>query len=192
MIVSPARQRSRVSQLSDSERECLRLVLLHMTSKQIARRLGVSPHTVDARVRMAMKTLKASNRTEAALMLQEVEGDANDSFSLSGTLQDLPLVSQPAANQNLPLYSNDVDYADLEEEHHFALGSLNDHAAAMSLPKVPTQNSSLLPVFFGKTIPKNTMSPYSRLAVIVGICVASILTLSITISALQSLSSLYR
>jgi FixJ family two-component response regulator len=72
MIVSPARQRSRVSQLSDSERECLRLVLLHMTSKQIARRLGVSPHipsSIAANVR-ERRSIESGLPIHAGLHLQ--------------------------------------------------------------------------------------------------------------------------
>jgi DNA-binding NarL/FixJ family response regulator len=41
----------RVTLLTDAERDCLRLVFQHMTSKDIARQLGGSPHTVDMRLR---------------------------------------------------------------------------------------------------------------------------------------------
>ena len=52
--------------LTDGQRDCLRLVYNHMTSKDIARILGVSPHTVDMRLRTAMKTLSVGSRIEAA------------------------------------------------------------------------------------------------------------------------------
>ena len=61
--------------LTDGQRDCLRLVYNHMTSKDIARVLGVSPHTVDMRLRMAMKTLSVGSRIEAArLLVQEEAG----------------------------------------------------------------------------------------------------------------------
>ena len=66
----------RVAQLSEGQRDCLRLVYKHMTSKDIARILNVSPHTVDMRLRTAMKTLAVANRIEAARMLVQSEGEA--------------------------------------------------------------------------------------------------------------------
>jgi DNA-binding CsgD family transcriptional regulator len=61
--------------LTDGQRDCLRLVYNHMTSKDIARVLGVSPHTVDMRLRTAMKTLNVGSRIEAArLLVQEEAG----------------------------------------------------------------------------------------------------------------------
>lgn len=61
--------------LTDGQRDCLRLVYNHMTSKDIARILGVSPHTVDMRLRTAMKTLSVGSRIEAArLLVQEEAG----------------------------------------------------------------------------------------------------------------------
>jgi DNA-binding CsgD family transcriptional regulator len=61
--------------LTDGQRDCLRLVYNHMTSKDIARVLGVSPHTVDMRLRTAMKTLSVGSRIEAArLLVQEEAG----------------------------------------------------------------------------------------------------------------------
>lgn len=61
--------------LTDGQRDCLRLVYNHMKSKDIARVLGVSPHTVDMRLRTAMKTLGVTGRIEAArLLVQEESG----------------------------------------------------------------------------------------------------------------------
>ena len=62
-----------ISQLTDGQRDCLRLVYRHMTSKDIARALGVSPHTVDMRLRTAMKTLSVGSRIEAARLLVDAE-----------------------------------------------------------------------------------------------------------------------
>ena len=64
----------RVTLLSDAERDCLRLVYQHMTSKDIARQLGVSPHTVDMRLRQAIRKLEVTSRIEAAraLVMDEI------------------------------------------------------------------------------------------------------------------------
>lgn len=64
----------RVAQLTDGQRDCLRLVYQHLTSKDIARQLGVSPHTVDMRLRTAMRTLDVASRIDAARALAFFEG----------------------------------------------------------------------------------------------------------------------
>lgn len=61
------------SDLTKGQLECLRLVRDLHTSKEIARRLGVSPHTVDARLRRAIEKLGVSSRTEAAKLLTAYE-----------------------------------------------------------------------------------------------------------------------
>lgn len=64
-----------VARLTPRERECLRLTG-RMTSKDIARHLGISPHTVDERIGAAVKKLGASDRRAAARLLQDHEGAA--------------------------------------------------------------------------------------------------------------------
>jgi DNA-binding CsgD family transcriptional regulator len=62
-----------VAKLSEGQRACLRRVLMHMSSKDIARELDISPHTVDQRLRVAMQTLGVANRFEAARILAQFE-----------------------------------------------------------------------------------------------------------------------
>lgn len=57
----------------DQLTDCLRLVYNHMLSKGIARSLGVSPHTVDMRLRTAMKVLGVATRIDAARLLMQDE-----------------------------------------------------------------------------------------------------------------------
>ena len=58
-----------VERLTEGQRECLRRVLRHMSSKEIARELGISSHTVDQRLRIAMHALGTTSRVEAAKLL---------------------------------------------------------------------------------------------------------------------------
>lgn len=74
----------RLARLTDKQRECLRLVYAHMSSKEIAPLLGVEPGTVDQYVKAAMRILGVSDRRAAAKMLAEQE---------DRTVQ--PLVYQP-------------------------------------------------------------------------------------------------
>ncbi|MFN3592504.1 MAG: response regulator transcription factor [Thermaurantiacus sp.] len=48
-------------------------MLAHLTSKEIARELGISPHTVDGHLRGALQRLGLQSRIEAALLLAAVE-----------------------------------------------------------------------------------------------------------------------
>lgn len=59
--------------LNEGQRDCLRLVLGHMNSKEIGRELGVSPHTVDQRLRRSMRLLNASSRFEAARKFSQID-----------------------------------------------------------------------------------------------------------------------
>ena len=72
-----------LASLTDGQRDCLRYVYSHMTSKDIARILQVSPHTVDMRLRTAMKALAVGSRIEAARLLVQAEaggGMGRDSY----------------------------------------------------------------------------------------------------------------
>jgi hypothetical protein len=51
------------------------MVFEHMSSKDIARSLSISPHTVDQRLRLAMRTLGVASRVEAARLLADAEGE---------------------------------------------------------------------------------------------------------------------
>jgi DNA-binding CsgD family transcriptional regulator len=62
--------------LTEGQKECLRLVASHYTSKEIARKLGISHFTVDQRLDAARNKLHASSRKEAALLFVSLEGGA--------------------------------------------------------------------------------------------------------------------
>jgi len=63
--------RARSSNLSDRELSCLVLVAEHLSSKEIAVRLGISPHTVDQHVRRALHRLGTPTRREAVRWLRQ-------------------------------------------------------------------------------------------------------------------------
>src|SRR5690606_4335578 len=59
----------RVAKLTEGQLDCLRLVAQHLSSKEIAVELGISPHTVDQRIRQALQTLGVSRRAHAARLV---------------------------------------------------------------------------------------------------------------------------
>ncbi len=63
----------RIDQLTEAQRECLRLVLTHHNSKEIAAIFGVSPSAIDKRIERAVQILGVGTRFEAARRLQQHE-----------------------------------------------------------------------------------------------------------------------
>ncbi len=61
-------ERSRIARLTDKQRQCMHLVVLRKSSKEIARQLGISKPTVDQRIAGARLILGAGNRDEAAII----------------------------------------------------------------------------------------------------------------------------
>ncbi len=58
--------------LTAKQREVLDLLIEHKTSKEIARHLRISPHTVDQRIQFAKEKLGASSRNEAAAVYRRL------------------------------------------------------------------------------------------------------------------------
>jgi DNA-binding CsgD family transcriptional regulator len=85
----------RVSRLTPGQIDCLRGVLHMKSSKEIAKDLGISSHTVDRRLKDAMRILEARTRLEAARML--VESGQEDYQRLA---YQLPAVGEPDYQQH--------------------------------------------------------------------------------------------
>src|SRR5688572_6789255 len=66
-----------VERLTPREREILRLVDRHLSSKQIARELGIRKDTVDEHLDKARQRLGVASRFEAARLLAASEGPAS-------------------------------------------------------------------------------------------------------------------
>lgn len=65
---------ARLGRLTAREKECLRRCLLPQTAKEMAAELGISPHAVEKRLKMARAKLGVSSSLAAARMLARVEG----------------------------------------------------------------------------------------------------------------------
>lgn len=61
--------------LKDIHKDCLRLAGRHYSSKEIARMLGISKHTVDQRLRYATQQMGATSRFEAARRFCDNDSD---------------------------------------------------------------------------------------------------------------------
>jgi DNA-binding CsgD family transcriptional regulator len=58
--------------LTDKQREVLDLLIEYKTSKEIAKRLAISPHTVDQRIEFAKRKLGARSRQELAVQYRQM------------------------------------------------------------------------------------------------------------------------
>jgi len=65
--------RHRIDALTDPQRECLSLASKRLSSKEIARVLGISKDTVDKRIQRAMVTLGVTSRLEALRLLDRMD-----------------------------------------------------------------------------------------------------------------------
>lgn len=63
-----------LARLTDNEKECLRRRLLPQTAKEMAIDLGISPHAVEKRLKMARAKLGLASSLEAARLLVAAEG----------------------------------------------------------------------------------------------------------------------
>ena len=200
----PETRLDQVDQLTEAQRRCLRLVLAHMTSKEIGRELQLSPHTIDAHLKAAMRTLGVSTRIQAARLLEEAEAwsealPEEDSDHQSLVYQ--PSVMAIAAemdeisdvSEGIGL-SRDVDYTNLVETYgEHEINSVHD--ANASSGTLAEQGGNILD-WFGKNrrhvqSRENRLSPSIRIMIIIFVCIISIFTLLSTVSALQLLSTLY-
>jgi len=107
----------------------LDLLIEHKTSKEIARILRISPHTVDQRIQFAKDKLGAHSRSEAAMAyrrLREIYGQVTYEDSgiavLAGPPQDGLVPQVPfqetlrgMRTQSIPSADTELDYAVVQE-----------------------------------------------------------------------------
>lgn len=84
-----ARTQAALARLTDNEKECLRRRLRQQSAKEMALELGVSPHAVEKRLKMARTKLGLSSSLEAARLLA-----ASEEYQRTGShASDLPVVA---------------------------------------------------------------------------------------------------
>jgi DNA-binding CsgD family transcriptional regulator len=171
---------SPIDRLSPGQIEVLLLVDLHHSSKEIAARLGISPHTVDQRIRGALDKLGVERRGEAARMV-------------AGSLSPDDPVYQRLIHQ-----SPHIDAAVLALHQQGAVGNQirhADRAGEASPPGDLTEQRS--PVGFGSPLqlpfatrshPSNEMSVGLRLLWIILIAIGATFSAGMYLAGLESLS----
>lgn len=184
-----------VTRLTPAQVDCLRLVLRHMTSKDIARALGISPHTVDMRLRTAMRTLGVASRINAARLLA-----ARELAEAGGVTAYQPLIYQPPdiavepplATMAAPVTTTGDAYSqlqhsrsdpDIDPDAGGPPRSVDDHRYGGGRYATPLAKS--LP--WGRV---NRLTPVARLAWIAAIAIGSALGFGAILAALEALKHL--
>ncbi len=168
---------SRVARLSQGQLDCLRLVDQHLSSKEIASELNISPHTVDQRIRVALHVLGVERRAQAARLISQHCGPYQ-------RLIDQPpyVETDPSAAQPLGTVSHQIRHADRAGGTGEA-GFITEQRPASFRP-------SLQMPFATRSNPRNEMSVGQRLLWIVLIATGAAFSAGMYLAGLESLARL--
>jgi DNA-binding CsgD family transcriptional regulator len=168
----------RVARLTDGQLECLRLVDQHLSSKEIAVELGISPHTVDQRIRQALQILEVDRRAQAARMVAQHGGP------YQRLIHQPPYIEPEAApGDHSGAVSNQIRHADRAGGAWESPGFHTEQKHGLSW-------SSLQPPFATRSHPRNEMSVGLRLLWIVVIAMGAAFSAGMYLAGLESLARL--
>jgi DNA-binding CsgD family transcriptional regulator len=169
----------RVARLTKGQLDCLLLVDQHLSSKEIAAELNISPHTVDQRVRQALQILGVERRTQAARIVARFQEPYQRLIHQSPHIEPKPNPSEPQA-----AVSHQIRHADRAGEAGEA-GFLTEQRPA-------SFRSSLQPPFATRSNPRNEMSVGQRLFWIAAIAIGSAFSAGMYLAGLESLARLLK
>ena len=169
----------RVAKLSRGQLDCLSLVDQHLSSKEIAAELNISPHTVDQRIRFALQVLGVERRSQAA----RIVGRYCEPYQR--LIHQSPHIELPSPGpHSTPAISNQIRHADRAGEA--GRPDLNTEQRPESFrPSLP------LP-FATRSYPRNEMSVGLRLTWIVLIAIGAAFSAGMYLAGLESLARLLK
>ena len=169
----------RVARLSSGQLDCLLLVDQHLNSKEIAAELGISPHTVDQRIRQSLVILGVERRAQAARAVSQYSGPYQ-------RLIHQPPYIEPERSRGHPegTVSHQIRHADRAGEAG-GPGFLTEQRPASFWP-------SLQPPFATRSNPRNEMSVGQRLFWIAAIAIGSAFSAGMYLAGLESLARLLK
>jgi len=170
---------ARVARLSAGQLDCLRLVDQHLSSKEIAGELDISPHTVDQRIRGALHVLGVERRSQAARIVAQYSGPYQRLIHQSPHIEPGVVSGQPEA-----AVSHQIRHADRAGEAGGA-GFRTEQRAATFVPSLP------LP-FATRSNPRNEMSVGQRLFWIAMIAIGAAFSAGMYLAGLESLARLLK
>jgi DNA-binding CsgD family transcriptional regulator len=170
---------SAIARLSQGQIECLLLVDRHHSSKEIAVRLGISPHTVDQRIRGALEKLGVERRGEAARMVADAVSPEDPAYQrLIHQSPYIDLHIEPGHEDST--VRTQIRHADRAGEAN-PPGNLTEQSPA-------GLGSPLQLPFATRSHPSNEMSVGLRLVWIVLIAMGATFSAGMYLAGLESLS----
>jgi DNA-binding CsgD family transcriptional regulator len=170
---------ARVARLSAGQLDCLRLVNEHLSSKEIATRLDISPHTVDQRIRGALHILGVERRSQAARIVAQHSGPYQRLIHQSPHIEPPALSGHPEA-----AVGYQIRHADRAGKAEGA-GFRTEHRGVAFAP-------SLQLPFATRSNPRNEMSVGQRLFWIAMIAIGSAFAAGMYLAGLESLARLLK
>ncbi|HEY8592525.1 MAG TPA: helix-turn-helix transcriptional regulator [Sphingomicrobium sp.] len=168
---------ARVARLTPGQLDCLRLVDQHMSSKEIAVELGISPHTVDQRIRQSLQILGVERRAQAARLVARTSGPYQ---RLIHQAPHIP--ADPQSGQTEAAVSHQIRHADRAGEVG-GTGFQTEQRAVSFRP-------SLQPPFATRSNPRNEMSVGQRLFWVAAIAIGAAFSAGMYLAGLESLARL--
>jgi DNA-binding CsgD family transcriptional regulator len=169
----------RVSRLTPGQLDCLRLVDQHLSSTEIAVELGISPHTVDQRIRQALAILGVERRAQAARVVAQYSEPYQRLIHQSPYIEGDAPSGQPEA-----AVSHQIRHADRAGEVR-GPGFITEQRPASFWP-------SLQPPFATRSNPRNEMSVGQRLFWIAAIAIGAAFAAGMYLAGLESLARLLK
>lgn len=166
----------RIARLSPGQRACLRLVQERLTSKDIARELAISPHTVDQRLRQAIEILGVTSRVEAARVFAAQESDAYQSL-----IYQAPYIADDAgpAPTRLP-----------DTGERWRETATVDEMQAPYLAFASSQPASFIPPLPVRRGSRNDLTIMQRLGWTFAVAVGTALSAGVFLSGIEALGSI--
>lgn len=172
---------ARIARLSEGQLDCLILVDQHLSSKEIAVRLGISSHTVDQRIRQALGKLCVDTRGEAARLVA-----AHASLDAVRTAYQR-LIHQSPHIEPRPLPLHQQEAVSHQIRHADRAGEAGK-SAVFTEQSTDHRRSSLPLPFATRNQPRNEMSVGLRLMWIVLIAMGATFSAGMYLAGLESLS----
>jgi len=170
---------ARVARLSAGQLDCLLLVNEHLSSKEIAAELDISPHTVDQRIRGALHILGVERRSQAARIVSQYCAPYQRLIHQSPHIEGSGSSGHPEA-----AVRNQIRHADRAGEAEGAGFRTEQRAVAFG--------PSLFLPFATRSNPRNEMTVGQRLFWIVMIAIGAAFSAGMYLAGLESLSRLLK
>ena len=167
----------RVARLSAGQLDCLLLVDQHLSSKEIANELHISPHTVDQRIRGALHILGVERRSQAARLVSHHCGPYQRLIHQSPYVEPDPATVQPEGTVSIQI------------RHADRAGGTGD-AGFITEQRPASFRPSLQMPFATRSNPRNEMSVGQRLLWIVLIATGAAFSAGMYLAGLESLGRL--